>query len=213
MGMSPRSASFSHLPRTTSDSFSNPKSKAKRRILALLFVSVIVGIGLLISKFQSQPTATATSSLSTQPSQKSRSMLDVDADTGGENVPWSNPGNIGEDAEISQFPDHKILDISNWDNGKVLLAAATGVLEYVKAEFERVGDVIVKTADSNGWLPLHEASRTGSLEVVSYLVEVGGADINAVTKNQLTAAVIAKDFLGEDSEMVKLLVALGAKEL
>ena len=173
MGMSPRSASFSHLPRTTSDSFSNPKSKAIRRMLALFFVSVIVGIGLLISKFQSQPTATATSSLSTQPSQKSRSMLDVDADTGGENVPWSNPGNIGEDAEISQFPDHKILDISNWDNGKVLLAAATGVLEYVKAEFERVGDVIVKTADSNGWLPLHEASRTGNLEVVSYLVEVG----------------------------------------
>ena len=102
---------------------------------------------------------------------------------------------------------------SNWDNRKVLTAAAQGKLEYVKAEFERVGNVIVKTADINGWLPLHEASRTGSLEVVSYLVEVGGADINALTKNQLTAEVIARDFLGEDSEMVKLLVALGAKEL
>ena len=48
---------------------------------------------------------------------------------------------------------------------------------------------------------------------MSYLVEVAGADINALTKNQLTAEVIARDFLGEDSEMVKLLVALGAKEL
>ena len=116
-----------------------------------------------------------------------------------------------------QFLPSSLLTIdpvnSNWDNKKVLTAAATGKLEYVKAEFERVGDVIVKTADSNGWLPLHEASRTGSLEVVSYLVEVAGADINALTKNQLTAEVIARDFLGEDSEMVKLLVALGAKEL
>ena len=41
---------------------------------------------------------------------------------------------------------------------------------------------MLHSSDANGWQPLHEGVRSGSLEVVKYLVDMG-ADLGAKTLN------------------------------
>jgi len=67
--------------------------------------------------------------------------------------------------------------------------------------------------DSNGWRPIHEASRTGSLESLKILVEAG-VGINEVTNGSAgeTALDLAIDTHGEESDVVMYLLSMGGLE-
>jgi ankyrin repeat protein len=58
------------------------------------------------------------------------------------------------------------------------VAAARGDVEAIKQWVAAGRDVNVE--DSNGWYPLHEASRTGEVDALKALVD-GGADIGVIT--------------------------------
>jgi prolyl 4-hydroxylase len=69
------------------------------------------------------------------------------------------------------------------------------------------------STDNNGWLPLHEAARGGSTEVVQFLVEeVGIADINARTNNGKggTALWWAEHGLPSNHKVIQILKRNGA---
>lgn len=60
-------------------------------------------------------------------------------------------------------------------------AAASGQLELLQ-KIAKDDITKIHATDENGWLPLHEAVRSGHLSVISYLVEQG-SDINARTND------------------------------
>lgn len=69
---------------------------------------------------------------------------------------------------------------------------------------------LVHSRDRNGWLPLHEASRSGHVETVKALVEKG-ANINGrFGEKGGTALFLAGQYHGKDSEIYKYLESLGA---
>lgn len=58
--------------------------------------------------------------------------------------------------------------------------------------------------DNNGWQPIHEAARSGSLEVVQFLVD-HGADRNAKTYNGLSVLDIVQEYWGSAHELYEYL--------
>jgi ankyrin repeat protein len=66
--------------------------------------------------------------------------------------------------------------------------------------------------DKLGWHPLHEAVRGGSVECVQVLL-INGADKNQKTYTGVSPLNIAREYLGEDHNMTKFLVELGAKDI
>jgi len=70
---------------------------------------------------------------------------------------------------------------------------------------------MVNSKDENGWQPLHEAAREGSLEVVKYLIEFG-ADIGGLTDDGKTPLAVARDYFGPLSAVVEYFVSIGAPE-
>lgn len=91
------------------------------------------------------------------------------------------------------------------------IAAASGDMmqleELLRDYVPGKGQDIVNTKDENGWMPLHEASRKGNLDVVKYLI-ANGADLNA-DSNSGTALDIARDAKSE--KLVAYLESMGAK--
>ena len=59
-------------------------------------------------------------------------------------------------------------------------AAANGSVDRLK-QIAKNDKKALKLRDENGWEPLHEAVRGGHLEVVEYLLDEGGAQINSRT--------------------------------
>lgn len=64
----------------------------------------------------------------------------------------------------------------------------------------------IHEVDKNGWGPLHEASRSGNVEVAKFLYE-RGADLNLKTGHGRgdTALELAKQYHGENSDMYRFL--------
>lgn len=92
-------------------------------------------------------------------------------------------------------------------------AAALGKLGELKEMAERDPSILTKP-DMNGWRPLHEAVRSGELEVVEYLVE-HGADVNQRTNQGKggTPLFWAEQMLDKDSPVVLYLKKKGAKSI
>ncbi len=67
---------------------------------------------------------------------------------------------------------------------------------------------LVHAKDENGWTPLHEAARAGSIEAVKMLIEKG-ADVNAKTGYGQTALYLATTTHGDDHPIIELLTELG----
>lgn len=67
---------------------------------------------------------------------------------------------------------------------------------------------LVHAKDENGWTPLHEAARAGSIEAVRLLVDKG-ADVNVKTEYGQSALLLATQEYGLDHPMVDLLTELG----
>jgi len=68
---------------------------------------------------------------------------------------------------------------------------------------------LIHSKDSNGWTPLHEGARTGSIDVVKLLVEKG-ADVNAVTEFGQSVLYLAVGEHGDDHPVVDFLKEFGA---
>jgi len=122
--------------------------------------------------------------------------------------PYLIPGSLEEENWRSQNPNEHDLFSDSFQTGSTMahLAAQSADLESLKRLVEENQDLMF-TKDSNGWTPLHEGVRVGSIDVVKYLLE-NGSDANARTgENDDGGSVLyyAKLFLGEDHGIVRLL--------
>ena len=70
----------------------------------------------------------------------------------------------------------------------------------------------IHAVDKNGWSPLHEAARAGSVQIAKYLYE-RDVDINLRTGNGIgdSALDLARQHHGEDSEIFQFLFGIGAE--
>ena len=68
---------------------------------------------------------------------------------------------------------------------------------------------LVNAKDENGWTPLHEAARTGSVDAFQILIEKG-ADVNAKTEYGESPLYLAQKEHGEEHPLVDLLIEMGA---
>lgn len=68
---------------------------------------------------------------------------------------------------------------------------------------------LVDAKDENGWTPIHEAARTGSLDAVKLLVQ-NGADVNALTEFGQSPFHLAKATHGDGHPLVVLFTDMGA---
>jgi len=93
------------------------------------------------------------------------------------------------------------------------LAAQDGDLDTLKKEVAKKKG-IVNQPDENGWTPLHEGARSGSLEVVKYLFE-NGADINMKTNSGAggTALYYAKQKYSDEHPLISYLESIGALDI
>lgn len=71
---------------------------------------------------------------------------------------------------------------------------------------------LLHAKDVNHWQPIHEAVRSGNLEIVRILVEQG-ADLHSVTHTGGSALWWAKKELGTEHEVVEYLEMVGAPDL
>lgn len=88
--------------------------------------------------------------------------------------------------------------------------AAAGTLDKLVEVIEEEEDLLM-AADENGWTPLHEGARSGSIEIVRYLLSKG-ADINHVTgdgKNGYSALALAHELHGPDHPISKFIESVG----
>jgi len=75
-------------------------------------------------------------------------------------------------------------------------AAGMGDLSTIRRAVSAGFSEILHVADSNGWTPLHEAVRTGHDDVVEYLVQEVGLDINQETNGGDSTLSLALDHHG-----------------
>ena len=68
---------------------------------------------------------------------------------------------------------------------------------------------LVHSKDKNGWLPLHEASRSGQVLTAKYLVEKGANVNGRFGENGGTALYLAEKYHGTKSEIYKYLQSVG----
>jgi hypothetical protein len=118
--------------------------------------------------------------------------------------PYVVPGSKAEAFWWSQNPSgHKLLSQQSFTTGSTEAHRAANVGDY-----ERLKTVLDKSPhlvgrqDTNGWSPLHEAVRSGNLEVIELLLE-RGADINQRVGRRGeggTALYLAKEYHRENED-------------
>lgn len=89
-------------------------------------------------------------------------------------------------------------------------AAMTGDVNSLK-ELAITNKEYLTAKDSNGWMPIHEASRGGHRDAVELLLS-HGADVNAISNHGRgkTPLRLAKEIHGDDHPLVEYLLSLGA---
>jgi Ankyrin repeats (3 copies) len=90
------------------------------------------------------------------------------------------------------------------------IMASEGRLDDLKELVQKHGgDLLLQTADENGWTPLHEATRTEQLHVIRFLVKDQHVHVNPTTPNGSTPLFLAQGMHGADSAVAELLRSLG----
>jgi prolyl 4-hydroxylase len=120
--------------------------------------------------------------------------------------PYVIPGTPWEDEWHSSFPDGWKLLHNDVSDG-----ASKNDLRLVDNLYIKDPQSI-HSVDTNGWSPLHEAARAGSVDVAKYLFE-RDVDINLKTGHGVgdSALDLARQYHGEDSEIFKFLFGVGAE--
>ena len=69
---------------------------------------------------------------------------------------------------------------------------------------------VLNAPDTNGWTPLHEAVRAGQTDIVYYLVEEAGLDVNQFTHqgSGWTILSLALENHGSDHPLTRMLQTL-----
>jgi prolyl 4-hydroxylase len=130
--------------------------------------------------------------------------------------PYITPGTPAADTWTANHPSDTMdakeeaqEELSETPRSSAHLAAIRGDLRKLQHIAEMKPEDLI-ALDSNGWQPIHEAARSGHLEVVKFLVD-NGADINAgIEGNGASPLWIAINTLGEDHPAVRSLEDLGA---
>ena len=92
------------------------------------------------------------------------------------------------------------------------VAAANGKLDEIEKLLNNHNTDIIHAKDENGWQAIHEAARSGHLDTLKYLIDMG-ADIGAKTNNGGTPLWWARRTLEEDqSGVISFLQGIGAPE-
>jgi hypothetical protein len=100
----------------------------------------------------------------------------------GELPPYVIPGSPEEKNWWASHPaGHKLLKHGGFDTGSTEAHrhAQKGEIAKLKEVLD-ANPKMVNKRDSNGWTPLHEAVRDGSLEVIEFLLD-RGAEVNVRT--------------------------------
>eukprot|EP00542_Grammatophora_oceanica_P014012 CAMPEP_0194033644 /NCGR_PEP_ID=MMETSP0009_2-20130614/6250_1 /TAXON_ID=210454 /ORGANISM="Grammatophora oceanica, Strain CCMP 410" /LENGTH=434 /DNA_ID=CAMNT_0038674359 /DNA_START=204 /DNA_END=1508 /DNA_ORIENTATION=- len=121
--------------------------------------------------------------------------------------PYVIPGSDWEEEWHQSNPDGwQLLH----DNAQ--MAASRGQLDTL-VDLKIQNPSKLHQADNNGWYPIHEAARNGHVHVVSYLLENGDADINAVTNHGKGYSVlkVAQEYLEEGHPMMEFLQSRNAQ--
>ncbi|GKY98923.1 hypothetical protein MPSEU_000848100 [Mayamaea pseudoterrestris] len=131
-------------------------------------------------------------------------------------------------ATESLEPDHAIVRLLSGPvlvlpNGGGLLtadefraAADRGQIEQVEHFLAAIRETrntdILDHSDGNKWNALHMAARSGHVHIVKLLLDAG-ASVSLQTANERTALTLAKEYHGDDSEIVSILRSVVADEL
>lgn len=109
-----------------------------------------------------------------------------------------------------------IADMVDPDNEELVAAlrdaASNGDHEALSKLLDDQHVHLIHRKDENDWNILHEAIRSGDLDSVKLLVDLG-ADIGAKVLSGGAALWIAKYYLTEDHPVTKYLIDIGAEEL
>jgi len=71
---------------------------------------------------------------------------------------------------------------------------------------------LVHKKDENGWTCIHEASRSGHLEIVKLILK-RGVDKDLLTKTGVTPLNIARQYLEVNHKLIEFLNDIGAKDI
>ena len=119
----------------------------------------------------------------------------------------------GEDPEMDFDGEEEMEGIPPGLEGEALFlhnAASSGDMATIQEILSKFPDM-VNSKDVNSWQPIHEAVRSGNLDVIELLIN-RGADFNGMTKNGGTPLWWAKRVLPEGDPIVAYLEGLGALE-
>jgi len=135
----------------------------------------------------------------------------------GDLPPYLIPGSRAEGPWREEHPrGHRVMGRhGSFATGSTELHhhAQAGDVESMKNALATQADLI-NLRDKNGWQALHEAVRTGTVEIVRMLLD-NGAEVNARTGTDsrgYTALDIAKQFHGDAHEITELLKSRGAND-
>lgn len=134
--------------------------------------------------------------------------------------PYVIPGSPEEDNWWASNPSgHKLLKNGGFDTGSTEAHrhAQAGEIDKLRGILD-ANPKLVNKRDANGWTPLHEAVRDGSLEVIEFLLD-RGAEVNVRTGPRADGAsplFLAREYHRENpddteqSEVEELLIRRGA---
>jgi prolyl 4-hydroxylase len=133
----------------------------------------------------------------------------------GDLPPYVIPGSEEEANWRQSNPQgHKLSSVMAFNTGSTDAHhfASLGQAEELQRALD-ANEEMINVRDKNGWMPLHEATRSGDVEVVKLLLD-RGADVNARTGTTAqggSALYYAHIYHGKDHPIVPLLKEREAK--
>jgi hypothetical protein len=112
---------------------------------------------------------------------------------------------------VMSFHQHvRIVTGNNNKNDTPHTLAARGKLDELIALSVKDAS-LMDLADRNGWKPIHEAARAGRAEIIQFLIDTHGVDVNERTNQGNGGSPLYWAEQSGDKETIKLLKSHGAK--
>jgi hypothetical protein len=111
---------------------------------------------------------------------------------------------------VMSFHQHVRIVTGNNKNDTPHTLAARGKLDELIALSVKDAS-LMDLADRNGWKPIHEAARAGRSEIIQFLIDTHGVDVNERTNQGNGGSPLYWAEQSGDVETIKLLKSHGAK--